>query len=35
VLTRFGAAPADIDAHLRRLYIQITERTLERVFGEE
>jgi uncharacterized Zn finger protein len=35
VLTRFGAAPADIDAHLRRLYPQITERTLERVFGEE
>jgi hypothetical protein len=35
VLTRFGEAPASVDAHLRRLYPLITERTLERVFGEE
>jgi uncharacterized Zn finger protein len=35
VLTRFGEAPAGVDAHLRRLYPLITERTLERVFGEE
>lgn len=35
VLTRFGPAPADVDAHLRQLYPQITEHTLERVFGEE
>jgi uncharacterized Zn finger protein len=35
VLTRFGAAPAGVDAYLRRLYPLITERTLERVFGEE
>jgi uncharacterized Zn finger protein len=34
VLTRFGTAPADTDTDLRRLYRAITERTLERLFGE-
>jgi uncharacterized Zn finger protein len=34
VLTRFGTAPADTDADLRRLYRAISERTLERLFGK-
>ncbi len=35
VLTRFGTAPADTDTDLRRIYSAVTERTLERLFGEE
>lgn len=34
VLTRFGTAPADTDAELRRLYRTISARTLARLFGE-
>jgi uncharacterized Zn finger protein len=34
-LKRLGPAPAETDADLRGLYHAITERALERVFGEE